>query len=114
LREKSNRFYSKIQEKKLAKDIGLKRTPNSGATLFLKGDLHGPDILMEAKTLKTKQKQHTIKKEWFDKLHDEAFSTGKLLAVLAFDFGDGDNYIAMRASDWKMLYDAWRREREND
>lgn len=59
---KSNRFYSKKQETKVAKNLGLKRTANSGATSFDKGDVKGEHILIECKTLTKPQKSHSIKK----------------------------------------------------
>ena len=48
---RSTREVSSIQEKKIAKALGGKRTPNSGATKFDKGDLYiDSDWLIEAKT----------------------------------------------------------------
>lgn len=109
---KPNRFYSKKQENKVAKNLGLKRTPNSGATMFDKGDVKGEDILIECKTLTKPQKSHTLKKEWIEKNAVEAFSRGKQLSVLAFDFGDGENYYILSEADFKMLYDSWKEVNE--
>lgn len=110
---KPNRFFSKRQEDKVAKTLDLKRTPNSGATLFHKGDVAGDNILIECKTLTQPQKSHTIKKEWLDKNQEEAFSRGKELSVLAFDFGDGDNFYILREIDFKIMLDLWRRAEED-
>lgn len=104
---KSNRFYSKKQETKVAKNLGLKRTANSGATSFDKGDVKGEHILIECKTLTKPQKSHSIKKEWIDKNKEEAFSRGKRFSVLAFDFGDGNNHYILDERDFKELYSAW-------
>lgn len=112
LSNKPNRFYSKRQENAVAKELGLKRTANSGATTFDKGDVRGDNILIECKTLTTPQKSHTLKKEWLEKNQEEAFSRGKELSALAFDFGDGDRYYIMREIDFKMLYEAWKEVNE--
>jgi hypothetical protein len=105
---KPNRFYSKRQENKVAQELGMKRTPNSGATLFAKGDVTGQDLLLECKTLINSQKSHTIKKEWLTKNTEEAFGRGKLLSALAFDFGDGDRYYIVSEQNFKQLYDSWK------
>lgn len=110
--QKSNRFYSKKQETSVANVLGMRRTANSGATTFDKGDVSGKDILIECKTLTTEQKQHTIKKEWLTKNEEEAMSRGKILSALAFDFGDGSQYYILSERDFKMLYRTWREEQE--
>lgn len=106
--QKPNRFYSKKQENKIAETLGLKRTPNSGATLFQKGDVAGEDVLIECKTLTKQQKSHTIKKEWLEKNQVEAFSRGKSLSALAFDFGDGENYYILNEQDFLNLFECWK------
>lgn len=111
---KPNRFYSKRQEDKIAKALDLKRTSNSGATLFDKGDVKGEHILIEAKTVIKPQKSHSIKKEWLDKLEEEAFSRGKQLKALAFDFGDGDNYYIVDERTFKEFYTLWLKEVEEN
>lgn len=103
-----NRFYSKKQETKVAKALNMKRTPNSGATRFIKGDVVGDEILIECKTLTRAQKQHTIRKEWLDKNKEEAFATGKRLSALAFDFGDGENYYILNEADFITLLESYR------
>lgn len=108
MERKPNRFYSKKQERKGNRFLGLKDTPNSGATVFAKGDGVDKYLLMEYKTVTKPQKSHTLKKEWFDKNQEEAFSRGKRFAALCFDFGDGNNYVAVNIQDFKELYDAWK------
>lgn len=109
--KKPNRFYSKRQENKVAKitevDNG-KREPNSGATLFRKGDVKTDSLLIECKTLTKPQKSHTIKREWLDKIREEAFSRGKQLSALAFDFGDnGTQFFILQDNDFQNLLSAW-------
>ena len=38
-KNKPTRFYSNLQEAQVSKRIGGRRTPNSGATAFIKGDI---------------------------------------------------------------------------
>lgn len=111
LTQKPTRFYSKKQETKVAKTLGARRTSNSGATMFDKGDVSGDEILVECKTLTQPRKQHTIKKEWLDKNEEEAFAKRKALSVLAFDFGDGENYYIVKERDFVDLYQLWLKER---
>jgi hypothetical protein len=111
--KKPNRFYSKRQENKIASALGMRRTRNSGATMFDKGDVTGDDILIEAKTLTSAQKSHTIKKEWLTKNAEEALSRGKLLNALAFDFGDnGNRYYVIDELTFKQFYEAYRKMEE--
>jgi hypothetical protein len=113
LNRKANRFFSKRQEDKVANTLGMKRTANSGATTFDKGDVKGDDILIECKTMTRPQKSHNLKKEWLEKNQEEAFSRGKELSALAFDFGDGENYYILREIDFKMLYEAYQQMKES-
>ena len=47
---KPTRYYSRRQETNVAKKLGGKVQPNSGATMFAKGDLVLDDWLIECKT----------------------------------------------------------------
>lgn len=106
--DRPNRFYSKRQENKVAGIVNGNPTPNSGATLFGKGDVTAKLLLTECKTLKTPQKSHAIKKEWLEKIEEEAFSRGYHISALAFDYGDGGHqYFAVRDDTFKLLYEAW-------
>lgn len=84
------RYYSKQQEKKIAKAIGGKRQANSGATAFQKGDVITDQFLIEAKTKTTDCKSFTIKEDWLLKNEEEAFAMGRESA-LCFDFGPSAN-----------------------
>ena len=90
------RFYSNKQEKAVAKAVGGKQTPNSGATPWVKGDVVTPEWLIECKTTTTQRESFSVKKEWLTKNKDEAFATGKSYNALCFDFGDnGDRYYVV-------------------
>lgn len=94
--------------------MDLKRTPNSGATLFQKGDVVGDDILIEAKTMTTPRKTITFHKEWLTKNAEEAFSRGKELSVVAFDFGDDERFYVLSEQDFKSFYQSWKEVNEID
>lgn len=88
--------------------MGLRIQSNSGATSFEKGDLKGEHILVECKTIVRPQKQRTIEKEWLTKLKEEQISMRKDLSALAFDFGDGEEYVILTIQDFKNLYECWK------
>ena len=87
----STRYYSKQQEKKVAKAVGGKRTANSGATAFQKGDVVTKDWLIECKTKTKDCSSFTIKEDWLLKNEEEAFAMGKNNSALCFDFGPSAN-----------------------
>lgn len=97
------RFYSKKQETKVAKAIGGKRTANSGATTFSKGDVTTDSFLIECKTCTEPRKSFTLKKEWFDKNKEEAFAMHKDYSAVVFDFGDGENLYVIDEHLFRVL-----------
>ena len=99
---KPTRFYSKRQENTVAKQLGGKRTANSGATAFQKGDVTTDDWLIEAKTCVSEKKSFSIKREWLDKNKEEAFAMNKSYNALCFDFGeDTDRYYVIDEKTFK-------------
>jgi hypothetical protein len=107
-KKKPTRYYSKKQEKRGNAFLGFKNTPNSGATVFAKGDGVDANMLLEFKTLTKPQASHSLKKEWFVKNQEEAFSVGRRFSAVVFDFGDGQDYVAVSIEDFKEFYDAWK------
>ena len=97
------RFYSNKQEKKVAKAIGGKQTSNSGATKWIKGDVHSTRTLIECKTVTKEQKSFTIKREWLEKNQEDAFAMGKLFSALAIDFGDGEQFYVINQKMFNKL-----------
>lgn len=83
----NTRYYSKQQEKKVAKVVNGKRQANSGATAFQKGDVVTKDWLIECKTKTKDCSSFTIKEDWLLKNEEEAFAMGKNNSALCFDFG---------------------------
>lgn len=101
----NTRQYSKQQEKRVAKNLNGKVNANSGATGFYKGDVRTDHLLVECKTATKEVKSVSIKKEWLTKLRQEKFAMGKWHSVLAFDFGDGEDYYIIDKNLMSMLQD---------
>lgn len=88
---KPTRWYSNRQEKKVAKAVGGKKTANSGATAFQKGDVVTNDWLIECKTKTKDCNSFMLKEDWLLKNEEEAFAMGKNNSALCFDFGPSAN-----------------------
>lgn len=98
------RFYSNKQEKKVAKAVGGRQTPNSGATNFVKSDILTDLFAIECKTSMEEKKSFSIKKEWLEKNKEEAFEMGKSYSALAFRFSpDGEDYYIIDEKLFKRL-----------
>lgn len=97
------RFYSKRQEKSVAKALQGHRVSNSGATDFHKGDVQTDLFLLECKTKTADSDSFTLKREWFDKNEEEAFAMGKAYHAIAIDFGDGVNHYIIDEKLFKRL-----------
>ena len=89
--KQSTRYYSERQEKMVAKKIGGKVVPNSGAATFVAGDVVTKDWLIECKTKTKDCSSFTIKEDWLLKNEEEAFAMGKNNSALCFDFGPSAN-----------------------
>ena len=92
---KPTRYYSNIQEKKVAKVVDGKQTANSGATMWQKGDVIANDVsmLLECKTKTSPSQSISIKKEWIEKNRQEMVFMGKQHQAIAFNFGPNEeNY----------------------
>lgn len=100
------RWYSDKQEKQVAKTLGGRKTPNSGATKFSKGDVTSDQWLLECKTCTQEQKTFTLRKEWFSKNEEEAFAMRKPYNALVIDFGDGEQHYIISERLFKKLKDS--------
>ena len=89
---KPNRYYSNMQEKAVAKEIGGKQTKNSGATLFQKSDVYTDLFNLECKTKTTNSDSISIKREWFEKQIKENTQMGKKYSAIVFNFGPDTPY----------------------
>lgn len=90
---KTTRDYSDLQEKEIAKMFNGKTTINSGGTKFGGGDVLTKELFIEAKTTMVDRQSFSIKKEWLEKAHEQAFEQHKNFWTLAFRFSpDGRDY----------------------
>ena len=102
--KESTRYFSTLQEEKVASLIDGYRTSNSGAGLFQKGDVYTNHLLVECKTPTTEKESFSIKKEWLDKNKEEAKKTRKSFSALAFCFKpNGENYFVIDENLFKYL-----------
>lgn len=97
------------QEKRVCKKLGGKVQVASGSTAFLKGDGVLDDLLIECKTKNNICKSVAVRKEWFDKIKKEAYSTGKSGGIVVFSFGDGKDYVCENINEFKEHYKAYRK-----
>ena len=104
----NTRKYSKAQEKRVAKNLKGRRTANSGATKFSKGDVRTEHFCIECKTAMTEKKSMSIKREWIETIKEEAFGMGKPHWAVAFNFGgldNPDNFYIIDEALFKTLQD---------
>ena len=105
------RFYSKQQEKQVAKQNKGKIVANSGATRFDKGDVKTEQFLIECKTKISSTNSFSIKKDWLEKNKEEAFAMGKRYSALAFNYGpDEPNYYVIDEKLFTYLRDVLEEE----
>ena len=104
--KESTRYYSTQQEISVARAIDGRRTPNSGATLFTKGDVVTKTFCIECKTQMDEKKSFSVKRDWINKLEEEAFASGKPNWAIAFNFGgenQSENYYIVDEKLFKKL-----------
>jgi len=89
------------QEKKLAKALGAKRVPQSGAQETSPNDMIKGNYVIESKA--TKRKSISLKKEWLDQVKQSPINYGKI-PVLVLDFTTtNDKYIVMDVKDFNKI-----------
>ena len=84
---KPTRYYSARQENAVAKAIGGRKTSNSGATPYDKGDVTDNKWLIECKTCVKEQESFSIKKDWFKKNLEESIFMKKEYSAVVFNIG---------------------------
>ena len=91
---------SKKQEEKIAKDIGGRTTPGSGALWFAKADVRNDKYLIEAKF--TDSNKYQLKYTTWDKIKREAINDGLRIPVMQIDI-QGSQYALLRVEDLEAL-----------
>lgn len=93
---KSAKDCSVSQENDIARLLGGKVQSNSGGTRFGGGDVQTEQFFIEAKTPTKDQTSFSIKKEWIEKMKEQAFEQGKPYFSLGFRFEpDGEDYFVI-------------------
>lgn len=105
---------SQKQEKRITRSLkeikeDARTTINSGAVWFDKSDIASKHFRIEAKTKIKPSKSIVVKKEWMEKIENEAFETGKL-AALAISFGDGKDYFMIDEKTFYKLVEGFKGE----
>lgn len=113
--KESTRYYSELQEQRVAKTLGGYVQPNSGAGKFKKSDVIIKDasLSVECKTSMDNKESFSIKKEWFEKQRLEAFSNRLDNYVIAFNFGPDDIHDKYVIDEKLMLYLLEKLKEEN-
>jgi hypothetical protein len=89
------------QEKKLAKDLGAKRQPQSGAKDTAPADMIKGNYVIESKA--TNKNSMVLHKEWLDQLKQSPINFGKV-ATLVIDFTKtNDRYVILDIVDFQKI-----------
>lgn len=96
---KSTTRHGNYSERRVAKALGMRTTPGSGALDGAKSDAYSREFRMESKS--TIHESIALKRSWLTKIHNEARSTGREPALsISFVYPDGSekNY-----GDWVLI-----------
>lgn len=114
MKQLSAKDCSVLQEKQIANFLGGAVTPGSGGTKFGGGDIITDTMLIEAKTVTTEKLSISLKKEWLDKVEEQAFEQGKYMSAVAVRFEPhGTDYYVVNETVFKSMLRALE-ERENN
>lgn len=103
----------RLSESRLARSLGARLTPASGAVDGIKGDMEVDGYKIEAKS--TDGRSIGVKHEWLAKIANEArLYTKKAALILSFTTGDGrpvpqGQWVCIPLKDWNEM-----RERINE
>ena len=111
--KESTRYFSDMQEKSVCKVCNATQQPNSGASLFRKGDVINRDasLLIECKTCMLEKDSFSIKKEWIKKNKEEAFTQRVFNSCIAFNYGpEQENYFVISEKLMRFLVEKLEEE----
>ena len=107
------RYFSSKQEEQVAKALGGIKTPNSGATTWIKGDVLTDDWLLECKTKTSNSESISIKKDWILKNREEMIFLGKKYQAIVFNFGpNSENHYIIDEFLFKELQEYLANKKE--
>ena len=98
---------STTQEKKVAKEIGGRVTPASGALWGIKADVRNSRFLVECKT--TEKSQYPLNYSTWEKIRHEALNDGFREPIMCIDLLDGKNRLAVLDYSVNLDYLSWVR-----
>ena len=98
---------STTQEKKVAKEIGGRVTPASGALWGSKADVRNSRFLVECKT--TEKSQYPLNYSTWEKIRHEALNDGFREPIMCIDLLDGKNRLAVLDYSVNLYYLSWVR-----
>lgn len=96
---------STAQEKKVAKEIGGRVTPASGALWGSKADVRNSRFLVECKT--TEKSQYSLSYSTWEKIRHEALNDGFREPVMCIDLVSGKNRLAVLDYCVNIDYLSW-------
>lgn len=97
--DKPTRFASERQEKRIAKEFGGRKTPNSGAS-FGQNDVKTPKFDIEAKT--TKSEQYILKMADIHTMERKADKNKIPLFIIEFD-KHGREFVLLDKADFLAI-----------
>lgn len=101
----ATKYVSSRQEAYIAKLLGGKVTPASGAR-NIKGDVLLDDWILECKTCCSPKSSFSIKQEWLEKNELERLEMHKPYSALVFQFEpEGCNYFVITEKTFKKILD---------
>lgn len=106
--KQSTRYYSNIQENKVAEMFNGQVTSNSGAGKFSGGDViqREASLLIECKTTTSDKASVSVKKEWIEKNKQEKFTQRLSNSCIAFNFGPNQsNFFIIDEKLMRFLVD---------
>lgn len=107
MKYKNTKVKSKIQEKRISKEIGGKVTIASGALDFQKADVRNDMYLVEAKT--TEKPYYPLSLATWKKIEEQALRDGLRIPVMCIDLEDGNKSLAiLHNNDFQPLIDNFK------
>ena len=91
---------SRKQEERVAKEIGGRPTPASGALWGAKGDVRNPDFLVECKY--TDATYYALVKRVWKKICEEALASNFRTPLMCIDIAD-ESFAVIRMADFHSL-----------
>lgn len=89
------------QEKRLAKDLGAKRTVQSGAQATSPADMIKGNYVIESKA--TNKENINLKREWLDQLKQSPINYGKVPTLVVDFVKTQERYVILDEADFKRI-----------